>query len=107
MRFTTAAVAAATGGEVFGRETVVDGASIDSRSVRPGQLFVPVVAERDGHDFIGAAVKAGAPAYLTSGPIEAATAIRVADTGVALSALGAAARDRLGDRVVGITGSVG
>jgi UDP-N-acetylmuramoyl-tripeptide--D-alanyl-D-alanine ligase len=107
MRFTTAEVAEATGGEVFGREAVVDGAAIDSRRVLPGQLFVPLVAERDGHDFIGAAIKAGARAYLTSGPIEAGTAIRVADTAVALRDLGAAARDRLPDRVVGITGSVG
>ncbi len=107
MRFTTAEVAEATGGEVFGRETEVDGASIDSRLVLPGQLFIPLVARRDGHDFIGRAVAAGSPAYLTSGPIEAATAIRVADTTVALRDLGTAARARLGDRVVGITGSVG
>ena len=107
MRFTTSAVAEATGGEVFGRETEVDGVAIDSRLVLPGQLFVPLVAERDGHDFIGAALAAGSPAYLTSGPIEAATAIRVADTAVALRDLGIAARARLGERVVGITGSVG
>jgi UDP-N-acetylmuramoyl-tripeptide--D-alanyl-D-alanine ligase len=107
MRFTTTAVAEATGGEVFGRETAVDGAAIDSRLVLPGQLFVPLVAERDGHGFIGSAVAAGAAAYLTSGPIEAGTAIRVPDTAIALRALGIAARTRLGERVVGITGSVG
>ena len=107
MRFTTSAIAEATGGEVFGRETEVDGVTIDSRLVLPGQLFVPLVAERDGHDFIGSAVRGGAPAYLTSGPLEAGTAIRVADTAVALRDLGIAARARLGDRVVGITGSVG
>ncbi|HRW37279.1 MAG: UDP-N-acetylmuramoyl-tripeptide--D-alanyl-D-alanine ligase [Acidimicrobiales bacterium] len=107
MRFTTDEVAAATGGEVFGRPTAIDGATIDSRRVLPGELFVPIVAERDGHDFIGAALAAGAGAYLTAGPIEAGTAVRVADTRQALSDLGAAARDRLGDRVVGITGSVG
>ena len=107
MRFTTDEIAQATGGEVFGRDTEVDGVSIDSRSVRPGQLFVPIVAERDGHDFIGAAVTAGAAAYLTAGPIEAATAVKVADTSEALTALGLHARSRLPDRVVGITGSVG
>ncbi|HEX2577291.1 MAG TPA: UDP-N-acetylmuramoyl-tripeptide--D-alanyl-D-alanine ligase [Aquihabitans sp.] len=107
MRFTTAELAAATGGEVFGRPAEVDGASIDSRAVAPGQLFVPLVAERDGHDFIGAAVRAGAPAYLTSGPIEAATAVRVADTAEALTAVGRYARSRLEGPVVGITGSVG
>ncbi|MEZ5139135.1 MAG: UDP-N-acetylmuramoyl-tripeptide--D-alanyl-D-alanine ligase [Acidimicrobiales bacterium] len=107
MRFTTDEVAAATGGEVFGRPTAVDGATIDSRRVLPGQLFVPIIAERDGHDFIGAALAAGAGAYLTADPIEAGTAVRVADTRRALADLGSAARDRLGDRVVGITGSVG
>lgn len=107
MRFTTDEVAAATGGEVFGRPTEVEGVCIDSRHLQPGELFVPIVAERDGHDFIGAALAAGAPAYLTSGPIEAGTAIRVADTAAALSALGRAARDRLAGPVIGITGSVG
>ena len=44
----------------------IDGASIDSRGIRPGQLFVPIVAERDGHDFIPGALAAGATAYLTA-----------------------------------------
>lgn len=107
MRFSTSEVADATGGEVFGREVAVDGATIDSRAVRPGQLFVPIVAQRDGHDFITDAVVAGAAAYLTAGPIEAATAVRVADTAEALIALGRHARARLPERVVGVTGSVG
>lgn len=107
MRFTTSEVARATGGELFGRDVAIDGVTIDSRRVRPGELFVPIVAERDGHHYIGAAVQAGATGYLTSGPIEAATAVLVADTAVALIALGAHARSRLPERVVGITGSVG
>ena len=40
-------------------------ASTRGRSLA-GQLFVPIVAERDGHAFIAAALEAGAPAYLTS-----------------------------------------
>jgi len=107
MRFTTAEVADATGGEVFGRASEVDGASIDSRSVNAGQLFVPIVAERDGHQFIGSAVSRGASVYLTSGPIEAGTAILVPDTATALTGLGRAARARITGPVVGITGSVG
>lgn len=107
MRFTTAAIAAATGGEVFGREVSVDGASIDSRSVGARQLFVPLVAERDGHDFIGPAVRAGAGAYLTAGPIEAGTAVRVAHTGRALIDVGRLARSRLTGPVIAVTGSVG
>lgn len=107
MRFTTSELAEATGGDVFGRQAEVDGAAIDSRLVAAGQLFVPLVAERDGHDFIGTAIAAGVPAYFTSGPIEAATAILVEDTAAALTDLGAHARDRLTGAVVGVTGSVG
>jgi UDP-N-acetylmuramoyl-tripeptide--D-alanyl-D-alanine ligase len=107
MRFRTLEVCDATDGVFYGREPDMDGVTIDSRQVVPGNLFVPIVAERDGHDFIGAANRAGAAAYLTAGPIEAGTAIRVEDTAAALTALGRHARTRLGDRVVGITGSVG
>lgn len=107
MRLSTDEIAEATGGEVFGRSTTVDGAGIDSRSLAPGQLFVPLVAERDGHQFIGAALAAGASSYLTQGPIEAGTAIRVQDTGAALTALGRWARSRIDGDVVGVTGSVG
>ena len=98
------------GGQLVGNDVTVDGATIDSRAVRSGQLFVPVVAARDGHDFIEGAVSAGAGAYLTStGPVEGveAPAITVVDTALALADLGRAARRRLPERVVGITGSVG
>ena len=110
MHFTATEIAAAVGGEVVGDDVTIDTANIDSRSVAPGQLFVPIVAARDGHDFIAAAVDAGATAYLTAqpgDPIGGATAIRVADTVTALADLGRAARARMPQRVVGVTGSVG
>ncbi len=112
MRFPARLAAEATGGELVGPDVVLDGASFDSRTLRPGQLFVPLVAERDGHEFIAAAVAAGAPAYLTARPREGgpATAVVVADTARALLDLGRWGRDRLpglGGRVVGVTGSVG
>lgn len=107
MRMTAFEIARLTGGRAMGPDVDVDGASIDSRHVRPGQLFVPLVAERDGHAFIADALAAGAAAYLCSGPPSGGTAIVVEDTAAALAALGAAARGRLPDRVVGITGSVG
>jgi UDP-N-acetylmuramoyl-tripeptide--D-alanyl-D-alanine ligase len=100
-------IAVAVGGELFGRDAFCEGATQDSRAIRGGELFVPVVAERDGHDFIVAAVRAGAAAYLTAGPPQAGTAICVDDTSRALLALGSHARSRLPDRVVGVTGSVG
>ena len=111
MRFTTDELAAATGGTADGPPGEIDGVSIDSRTVVPGQLFVPIVSERDGHDFIASAVASGATAYLTQRRADAgtdgATAIRVDDTQAALLDLGRAARSRLPDRVVGVTGSVG
>ncbi len=101
-------MAAATGGRLIGPDTTIDGASIDSRSVRPDQLFVPIVAERDGHDFIGKAREAGVTTYLTSREAEGSgTAIVVRDTALALADLGRAARGRLAGPVVGVTGSVG
>jgi UDP-N-acetylmuramoyl-tripeptide--D-alanyl-D-alanine ligase len=77
--------------------------------VQGGELFVPIVAERDGHEFVGQAVAAGAAAYMSSrGDVDHdATAVLVDDTGAALLQLGRYARTRLGDRVIGITGSVG
>jgi UDP-N-acetylmuramoyl-tripeptide--D-alanyl-D-alanine ligase len=112
VRITTSELADRLGGTLIGPDVTVDGASIDSRSLVPGQLFVPIVAERDGHSFIGAAVDAGSPAYLTARPAAevGATAVAVGDTATALLESGRLARDRIGEHgggVVGITGSVG
>nr|WP_249419674.1 UDP-N-acetylmuramoyl-tripeptide--D-alanyl-D-alanine ligase [Rhabdothermincola salaria] len=93
---------------MVGPDVEVDGAGIDTRTLGAGQLFVPVVGDRDGHDFIPAAVERGAAAVLTSrAPQPGVASIVVADAVEALTALGGHARGRLPDRVVGITGSVG
>jgi UDP-N-acetylmuramoyl-tripeptide--D-alanyl-D-alanine ligase len=114
MRLLASEVAAATGGSLVGPDVEVDGAAFDSRELMPGQLFVPLVAERDGHDFIPAAVAAGAPAYLSrrlACTELGASAILVSDTAAALMDLAAWARQRLTERrdmpVVAVTGSVG
>ena len=104
-------VAKATSGTLVGQNAHLSGVSFDSRSVRPGQLFVPIVAERDGHEFIESALSAGAGAYLTTGKTFGRTSITVPDTLAALLQLGAWGRNKLdaqlANRVVGITGSVG
>src|SRR5206468_12911637 len=66
-------------------------------------------AERDGHDFVADALDRGAAGALVSRrPVEGAGLVLVDDTAAALTALGAAARERLaGVPVVGITGSTG
>jgi UDP-N-acetylmuramoyl-tripeptide--D-alanyl-D-alanine ligase len=106
MRCTTSELTAHLGGELVGPDVSVEGASIDSRTIRRGQLYAPIVAERDGHAFIPAALEAGAPAYLTAQEPVGGTAIRVRDTAAALLSLGALARGRVGG-AIGITGSVG
>lgn len=112
MRFMAAEVATATGGRLVGQNAHLSGVSFDSRSLIAGQLFVPIVAARDGHDFIADAVARGAGAYLTTRePQGRRSAVVVDDTLVALMKLGQWARERLDaqldGRVVGITGSVG
>jgi UDP-N-acetylmuramoyl-tripeptide--D-alanyl-D-alanine ligase len=108
VKFLASEIARAVGGTLVGPDVAIEGAAIDSRLVRPGQLFIPVVGERDGHDFIAAALAAGAAATLTArAPEPGTTSIVVADTAAAFTTLGAYARSRLDDRVVGITGSVG
>ena len=102
--------ARAVGGRLLGPDIEFEGASFDTRSLVPGQLFVPVVAERNGHEFIGDAYAAGAALHLTSelDPFRRDhTSIEVADTAVALMMLAGHARRMTSARIVGVTGSVG
>jgi UDP-N-acetylmuramoyl-tripeptide--D-alanyl-D-alanine ligase len=107
VRLLASEAAAAAEGVLHGPDAAFDGVSVDSRTVTPGQLFVPIVAARDGHCYIADARSGGAVAYLTAQPPAGGTAVRVRDTAAALWMLGAHARSLLPDRVVGITGSVG
>jgi UDP-N-acetylmuramoyl-tripeptide--D-alanyl-D-alanine ligase len=113
MRWTIEQAARATGATVAGPTgspgaEAISGVSIDTRTMAPGELFVAVRAERDGHEFAAAAAAAGAAALL----VERETGtdlpeLVVADTAAALLDLGRAARQRLPGPVIGITGSVG
>ena len=107
MRFRLSEIAAAVDGTVVGDDVEVDGVTIDSRDVGPGQLFVPIVAERDGHDFIEAALAAGSSAFLSAKSVTSGPAVEVGDTGTALRSLGVLSRSRLAGPVIGVTGSVG
>ncbi len=107
MRFTTTEIAQATSGSRIGPNVMVTDVAIDSRTVSPGQLFVPLIAERDGHDFIPAALANGAASFITSRPGGEGPAVAVDDTATALSDIGRTARGRLDGEVIGITGSVG
>lgn len=87
---------------------------IDSRAVRPGDVFVALPGEHvDGHDYVAAALAAGAAAVVVgrepAQPVRGAV-VRVDDPAAALSRLAGATAARLreaGARTVGITGSAG
>lgn len=84
----------------------------DSRKLTPGCLFLPWVGERfDGHDFIDAALDAGAAGCLCARAPETLREdkfyIQVPDTRLALKALASAYRDHFSIPVIQITGSVG
>src|SRR5687767_8529593 len=110
MNMTLGEIAGITGGQLLGGDpaTVVSSYSIDTRTLAPGAPFVALRAERDGHDFVGEALDRGAAGALVSRAVEGIGLVLVADTAAALTTLGRAARERLGDTpVVGITGSTG
>ncbi len=106
-------VLAATGGRLAGQpQDAFDGVSIDSRTVAPGDVFVAIRGERlDGHDFVTAALSAGAGLAVVSRPTpamrEAGPLLIVDDPLETLRQLGRAARSRSGAVVIAITGSVG
>jgi len=83
------------------------GANNDTRKLEAGELFVALKGARDGHDFIPAALEKGAAAVLCTHCDGDYPAIVVEDTRVALGDIARGERQRLGCKVVGITGSVG
>ena len=97
----------------FDQQALASGYSIDSRTIRPGELFFAVKGERmDGHDFVAQALERGAVAAVVHKDIPSSLAARerllaVDDTLSALQTLGAAVRCLWGKTVVGITGSTG
>ncbi len=114
MKLTLAKVAEfiAAAGE-YSRDELVQGYSIDSRTVRSGELFFAVKGERlDGHDFVAVALESGAAAavvrkdqlerYAGKTPL-----LVVDDTLVALQSLATAVRKLWGRPLIGVTGSAG
>ena len=83
------------------------GANNDTRVLRPGQLFLALQGQRDGHDFIPDAMERGAAAVLCSRRVGEYPAIYVEDPRIALGQIAREELKRIGARVVGITGSVG
>jgi len=108
--WTSAQAQAATGGRTT-CDWQASGVSIDTRTLEPGDLFVALKDQRDGHDFVAQALAAGAAAALVSrvpdGVPQGAPLLIVDDVLAALESLGRAARARFRGRLVAVTGSVG
>ena len=83
------------------------GANNDSRKIEQGQLFVALQGVRDGHDFVPMALRNGAAAVLCTHCDGDYPAIVVEDTRIALGQIAREERNRIGMKVVGVTGSVG
>jgi UDP-N-acetylmuramoyl-tripeptide--D-alanyl-D-alanine ligase len=114
--WTAAETVAATGGQPLGGLAAdgwtAGGVSIDTRSLRPGDLFVALRGEsRDGHAFVADALARGAAGALVAerpvGLAAEAPLLLVADPLKGLEALGRAGRARSRARIAGVTGSVG
>ena len=90
-------------------DAVVTGLAIDSRAVKPGDLFVAIDGEHvDGHDFIDKALDNGAAAIACTRPIDvAAPHIEAADSHQVCAHYGQLIRGRFHGSVIGITGSAG
>lgn len=102
------ALAATAGRLAGGEDWRATGVSIDTRSIRPGDLFVALQDARDGHDFVPDAMARGACAALVSredcGP---GPKLVVDDALEGLRALARAARDRSRAIRAAVTGSAG
>ena len=113
MRITASDVAARTRGTLAGADATADGLAFDSRTLLPGQAFVALSGERDGHDFLGAAVTAGAAFLIVSRgrSVPGVTCVEVDDTDTAVTVVGHMCRERLREsapgRVIAVTGSAG
>jgi len=112
--WTSQELVAATGGELLGAiAKPLNGVSIDSRAIAPGDIFVAIKGDNhDGHDYAAISLRAGAGVaivsrvtdeILNSGPV-----LRVASDPLhALEAMGRAARHWNSGKSIAVTGSVG
>lgn len=104
--WTSAEIAEATDGHVTS-EFEVSGLSIDTRTIKKGDLFVALKDVRDGHDYIGAAMAAGAGGVLGETAPDNTPAVLAAESSKALEGLGVHARNVRQVLRIGVTGSVG
>lgn len=98
-----------------GGDACATGYSIDSRTLKPGDLFLAIHGEHfDGHEFVAESLKKGAVAAVVArshrekvSHINTAELIEVESTLEALQLLARRVRERWRGTVIGVTGSVG
>jgi UDP-N-acetylmuramoyl-tripeptide--D-alanyl-D-alanine ligase len=111
--WTADAIVQATGARLDGGFAQANGASIDTRTLEPGDLFFAIKGDaRDGHDFVRASLEKGAGGavvaqdraaeFAGAGPL-----VVVPDVLEAMRQLGIASRARTAAKIVAVTGSVG
>lgn len=109
--FSVSDIARITGGELFGTgEQSIGEIVIDSRMVKPGDLFAAFRGDRvDGHEYIEAAFEKGAVCCLAERKPErfSGSIIIVENVQSAIEKIGRACRNSFNIPVIGITGSVG
>ncbi|MET1001185.1 MAG: UDP-N-acetylmuramoyl-tripeptide--D-alanyl-D-alanine ligase [Acidimicrobiia bacterium] len=116
MRLTAAEVARRADGEVVAGapDAVITSWTFDSRAVEPGACFVALMGDRDGHDFVADAFRAGARVALVERPLrdvdvgEGHALVLTTDVVRGLQAVARSVRHERRDvRVVGVAGSTG
>jgi len=95
--------------KMLGESVALLGVSINTRTLKPGELYVAIAGDRfNGHDFVKAAEEAGAAAILVQeNVVSDLPQLMVADTQAALGQLGRFWAARFGIPTIAITGSNG
>ncbi|MGZ8918714.1 MAG: UDP-N-acetylmuramoyl-tripeptide--D-alanyl-D-alanine ligase, partial [Methylobacter sp.] len=97
-------------GQLVGEDDVITSVSIDTRTIKPGQLYIGIKGKNfDGNEFVREAEQAGATAAIVNKGFAAAAMpyIIVDDTHLALAELAGEWRKKMPVSIVGITGSNG
>ena len=98
-----------TNGVLAGRDISFAAVSIDTRTLKPGDLFCAIRGERfDGNELVALAEQAGAVAAIVDRPVATALpTVTVRDTRLALAELAGRWRQHYPVEIVGVTGSNG
>jgi len=108
MRLNFRDIARAIGANAPAVESEISGWSVDTRTLAPGDMYFALRGEnRDGHEYVGAAMEKGAAGAVVERPCGFANELVVSDSLRALQCAGAWARRQWGGTVVAVTGSAG